>query len=230
MGDTKKHRKKYNTPNHPWQKERIEEEKALIKGYGLKNKKEIWKFTSMLKNFKAQAKKLVVSHSEQAEKEKENLLKRLYKYNLLEEGRGLASVLEISLKDVLERRLQTQLMRKGLARTVRQARQMITHSHIMVGDMKIDAPSYLVTVQEENRIAFAPNSNFFDAEHPERSGESKPKLSKGKQEVDKTSVAKPKAPVKEGKIEAKPEKAEVKEPEKEEEAHAKEVSKEKKDE
>ena len=216
MGDTKKHRKKYNTPNHPWQKERIEEEKTLIKEYGLKNKKEIWKFTTMLKNFKAQAKKLVVSHSEQAEKEKENLLKRLYKYNLLEEGRGLASVLEISLKDVLERRLQTQLMRKGLARTVRQARQMITHSHIMVGDMKIDAPSYLVTVQEENRIAFAPNSNFFDAEHPERSGESKPKATPKKVEVKKKEEP-------EKKVEEKSEKPAKKE--QKEEAPAKEVSK-----
>ena len=185
MGDTKKHRKKYTTPNHPWQKERIEEEKVLIKEYGLKNKKEIWKFNSMLKNFKAQAKKLVVSHSEQAEKEKENLLKRLYKYNLLEEGKGLASVLEISLKDILERRLQTQLVRKNLARTAKQARQMITHSHIMVGEMKVDAPSYLVTVQEESTIAFAPNSNFFDFEHPERSGESKPKKASVKKEAEK---------------------------------------------
>ncbi len=221
MGDTKKHRKKYNTPNHPWQKERIDEEKALIKEYGLKNKKEIWKFASMLKNFKAQAKKLVVSHSEQAEKEKENLLKRLYKYNLLEEGKGLPSVLEITLKDVLERRLQTQLVRRSLARTVNQARQMITHSHVMVGDMKIDAPSYLITVQEESTIAFAPNSNFFDFEHPERSGESKPKKVEVKAEKKEEPEKKVEEPAeKESKEEKVAEKVEEPKKEQKEEAPA----------
>ena len=168
MGDPKKHRKEYKTPIHPWQKDRIDEEKPLVRAYGLRNKKEIWKMNSLLKNFKAHAKRLVVEQGEQAEKEKENLLKRLYKLGLLEEGLGLPTVLGIRLEDVLERRLQTQLVRRGLARTVKQARQMITHSHVMVNNKKIDAPSYLVSKVEEATIVFAPNSNFFDMEHPER--------------------------------------------------------------
>ncbi|MDP7610203.1 MAG: 30S ribosomal protein S4, partial [Candidatus Woesearchaeota archaeon] len=43
MGDPKKQRKKYSKPSHPWQTERIEVEKVLMKEYGLKNKKEIWR-------------------------------------------------------------------------------------------------------------------------------------------------------------------------------------------
>ncbi len=42
MGDPKFSRKKYETPNHPWQTARIKEEKDICKKYGLKNKTEIW--------------------------------------------------------------------------------------------------------------------------------------------------------------------------------------------
>ena len=43
MGDPRKTRKKYDTPQHPWQKERMDQESVFLKEYGLKNKKEIWK-------------------------------------------------------------------------------------------------------------------------------------------------------------------------------------------
>jgi len=41
MGDPKQTRKKYATPSHPWNRERIEEERVIKRDYGLKNKKEI---------------------------------------------------------------------------------------------------------------------------------------------------------------------------------------------
>ena len=41
MGNPKRHRKKYSTPAHPWQRARIEEERELSKEYGFKNKKEM---------------------------------------------------------------------------------------------------------------------------------------------------------------------------------------------
>ena len=52
MGDPKKQRKKYTTPRHPWQRDRLDEERQLLKDYGLKNKKELWKFESLLRKFK----------------------------------------------------------------------------------------------------------------------------------------------------------------------------------
>ena len=46
MGQPRKSRKKYNTPPHPWNAERIKNENKLMTKYGLKNKKEMpeeWK-------------------------------------------------------------------------------------------------------------------------------------------------------------------------------------------
>ena len=67
MGDPKKLRKKYSKPNHPWQKLRIEEEIELITEYGLKNKKEVWKMASILKNYKKRVKKLIPRKDIQSE-------------------------------------------------------------------------------------------------------------------------------------------------------------------
>ena len=59
MGDPRRTRRKYAQPDHPWQKERIDEEKKLMKEYGFRNKTEIWKVGEFLRNATAQAKKLV---------------------------------------------------------------------------------------------------------------------------------------------------------------------------
>ena len=114
MGDPKRQRAKYATPTHPWQKERIEEEKTLIKEYGFKNKSEIWRLNSKLRNFASQAKKLVATKTEQNEKEEEQLLKKLRKLGLLTENADIDDVLSLTLKDIVERRLQSLVQRKGL--------------------------------------------------------------------------------------------------------------------
>src|SRR3989339_793136 len=107
MGDTKKQRRKYSRPKKRWEKERIEDEKVLLEDYGLKNKKEIWKMESILKNFARQAKKLIASQTNQAAIEKIQLFKKLSLYGLVAETAKLEDVLAITLKDILERRLQT---------------------------------------------------------------------------------------------------------------------------
>ena len=76
MGDPKKHRSKYSTPLKAWEKGRIDEEKDLIKEYHFKNKQEIWKLTSKLRNVARQAKRLITLKTDQAEKEKVQLLNR----------------------------------------------------------------------------------------------------------------------------------------------------------
>lgn len=183
MGDPKKHRKKYSGPAHPWQKARIDEEKELSKEYGFKNKTEIWKMVSFLRAAAGQAKKLVTLSGPQAEKEKELLLSRLKRYGLLSPEAGLADILSISLRDVLERRLQTQVYKKNLANSVKQARQFITHEHVCIGGRVITSPSYLVSVSEEIQISFRNNSQLNDIEHPERVAARKAKEKGSKEKV-----------------------------------------------
>ena len=152
MGDPKKQKKKFSTPNHPWQKERIEAEKEILKQYGLRRKYEIWKMDSLLKDFLNRAKTLIAQRNPQSDLEKKQLLQRLNSLGLLKKDSKVEDVLNLTLKDVMERRLQTLLIRKQLARTMKQAREFITHEHVAIGERKVTAPSYLVTVSEEPGI------------------------------------------------------------------------------
>ena len=173
MGDPKKIRKKYSTPGHPWQKSRIDEEIALVKDYGFKNKKELWKMASVLKKFKQQIKRLTAQTGKQADTEKQQLLSKLQRLGLTKGVATADEILGLNIKDVVERRLQTIVFRKGLARSMKQARQMITHRHIAVGEKKITSPSYLVKTEEEEKIAFVAKSGFSNPDHPERAVEEK---------------------------------------------------------
>lgn len=168
MGNIRRLRKKYQGPSHMWQKERIIEEKGILKEYGLVNKKEVWRATSALARYKNLAKTAISSMTAQSEKEAAQLLTKLKGLGLLSEGSLLSDVLKLSVKDVLERRLQTVVFRRGLSHSVKQARQFITHGHITVNGVAISSPSYLVTKAEELTVAFSPSSALSDEEHPER--------------------------------------------------------------
>ena len=179
MGDPRKKRKKYETPRHPWQASRIESDREITREYALKNKKEIWKMHSTLREYTSQAKKLATAESEQGKKEKEQLIKRLFRMGLLQATSKLDDVLNLTLKDILERRLQTIVFRKNLSRTMNQARQFITHHHIMIGDKLITSPSHLVLSEQEDKIMFKKESSFTKEDHPERAKkEEKPKVKK----------------------------------------------------
>ncbi|MBU0979560.1 MAG: 30S ribosomal protein S4 [Nanoarchaeota archaeon] len=166
MGDPKKARKKYATPSHPWQKGRIEAEKVLTKEYGLKNKREIWKMGSMVKTFISHIKSS--AYTEQAKKERQQLLRKLQGLGLIKEEATMDDILSLTVKDIMERRLQTLVFRKGLARSIGQARQFIVHGHIKVGDNKVTEPSYLVKSVEEGHIGFITKSSLSSSDHPER--------------------------------------------------------------
>ncbi len=168
MGDPKLRKKTYKKPQHPWQKDRIEEERKLMQEYGLKNKKEIWKANSLLRKYTKQAKKLIGLTTPQAEAEKSQLLKKLLGLGLIKEGAKIEDVLAISLQNILDRRLQTIVYKNKLARSVRQARRFITHGHISVDNRKVTVPSFLVPIELENKISFTRGSPLFDENHPER--------------------------------------------------------------
>ena len=168
MGDPKHQRKKYSTPAHPWQRARMEIEKPLLKDFGLKNKRELWKMNSLLSSFTRQAKRLIAEKTEQAALESRQLLKKLHGLGLVGETASLSEVLNLTIQDVLERRLQTRVFRKGYARSIDQARQFIIHKHIQLVDQRITAPSYLVHTAEEEKIAFVPYSSLASPTHVER--------------------------------------------------------------
>ncbi|MGM5480791.1 MAG: 30S ribosomal protein S4 [Nanobdellota archaeon] len=168
MGQPKRIRRKYDTPIHPWIKSRIDDEKRLAKTYGTKNKKEIWRMETVLKKFKSQAKHLIAATGDQAEIEKEHLLRRVKNLGLAGSDVNFDKILGMSIDNVMERRLQTVVFKKGLARSVKQARQFITHEHILVDGKTITSPAYLVTVAEEAQLEFSPSSSLYSEEHPER--------------------------------------------------------------
>lgn len=145
----KKSRKKYERPLRPWDKQRIEREKELLKQFGLTKKREIWRAEGILRKYRRMVRELVAK----PDKEKEKILiDKLIKVGLLSENATLDDVLSLSIEKILERRLQSVVYRKGLANTAKQARQFITHGKVRIDKRKIVYPSYLVPKIEEDKI------------------------------------------------------------------------------
>lgn len=171
MGRPKFSTKKYESPSHPWQEERIKIENELIKKYGLKNKREIWKAQTSLKKYRSQARDLLAKVSgvdPQMKKEKDQLLMHLTRFNILQANSNLDDVLALDTEALLSRRLQTLTYLKGLASTPKQARQLISHGHIAIEGRKITVPSYMVSKDEEANIEYVEASPLNDDIHPAR--------------------------------------------------------------
>lgn len=171
MGDPRKLRRKFDTPSHPWQGERIKEEKELMIKYGLKNKKEVWKAQSYLRKLRGQARTLqaqIRTENKQAIKESDQLLKKCSKLGLLGEGSSLVDVLAIEIETILSRRLQSLVYTKGLASTPKQARQLISHGHIIINDRRVTVPGMIVPRFDERFIDYFTSSPFAFEEHPMR--------------------------------------------------------------
>ncbi|MDP6870188.1 MAG: 30S ribosomal protein S4 [Candidatus Poseidoniaceae archaeon] len=168
MGHPKFARPKYDTPPHPWKADRIEEEHAMRANHGLKNMTEIWKAKSKLRRIRGQAMKLIgrVDTSEgHFAREKEDLLLSLNRRGLITSDAILDDILSLTVEDILNRRLQAQVYYKGLACSMKQARQIVTHGQICIGDQKVTIPSYHVTRDEEEEIRYHPNSALNDENH-----------------------------------------------------------------
>ncbi|MFC7154746.1 30S ribosomal protein S4 [Halomarina halobia] len=163
--------KLYETPNHPYQGERIAEEAGLLGRYGLKNKEELWRSQSQLRDYRREARSLLgrtMGDVEAAGEEAGEFLQSLKRKGILDEQDGLDAVLSLDITDVLERRLQTVAYRKGMGSTPKQARQFIVHGHVTVGDHRVTTPSYTVLVEEEDSIEFDETSPLADDLHPAR--------------------------------------------------------------
>ena len=174
MGEPKFSRPRTQTPTHPWKQARIDEEHDLKERYGLKKvggMREIWREKSALRRHRNQAMKLIgrVDSTEgHYAKEKEQLLNSLTKKGLLQTGADVGDVLEINVEHMLSRRLQSVVYYKGLAPSMRAARNLIVHGHICIGDQRMTVPGYHVLKEEEDSLQYSENSPFVDPEHPFR--------------------------------------------------------------
>lgn len=176
MGYPGKNTKSYNTPKHPWQASRIEPEVELVKRYGLRNKREVWKAHSELKKYRELARKLLAESTKgklegHVKTDVDNILNRLKRYGLIKTEGGLNDILSLDVNNFLERRLQTQVHKQGLANTQKQARQFIVHGHIAVAGRKITVPGYLVPTNEELSLGYYVGSELSKESHPSRPGQ-----------------------------------------------------------
>ena len=168
MGDPRRQKKKYVTPKRPFDSERFEQELQLVGIYGLRNKRELWKHRTELSRYRRQARNLLAQPPSERAKEERQLLDRLIRLGILTKEPTLENVLDLTLEDVLERRLQTIVFRKGLACSVHHARQLVAHGHIVLGPARVTTPSRIITLDEEERIGYSAKSPLNDESHPAR--------------------------------------------------------------
>ena len=160
MGDPKYPRKVWRKPKRPLNYELKMDELQTLGTFGLRTKRELWKAHTELSRVRQQARSLLAL-TEEARAEKEPiLLKSLSRIGLVSENSSLDDVLNLKPTDLLARRLQTIVSKKLGFKTPYQARQAVIHGHIMVGDRKVDIPSYTVTVAEEDSVKFSPESKI----------------------------------------------------------------------
>jgi len=145
MAWTRKH-KRYSRPRKPFDKSRIEEENKILNEHGLKNKREIWKAEAAIGRIRRRAKKLITSK----ESEQQELISKLNNMGLTVSS--IPEVLALEKRDWIKRRLQSILMKLNLAKTPKQARQMIVHKKVKIGGNIVNQPSYMVDVVEEKQI------------------------------------------------------------------------------
>ena len=168
MGDPRKKRKKYETPRHPWRKDQIDVELRLIGEYGLRNKRELWRYKTMLSQIRGIARSLLAKGESERVKAEKEYLQKLSRIGVLPGEASIDDVLDLDIKGLLERRLQTIVYRGGLSRSVHQARQLISHGHIAIGNRVVSIPSYLVQKAEEPAIKYSPHSALSKVDHPVR--------------------------------------------------------------
>lgn len=151
MGDPRRFRKKFETPRKPWDLARIESESHLLDEFGLKSMRELWVMEAALRKIRREARHLL---SQSAVPKGEELIARARKMGIAKQNATLDDLLSLDIRDILARRLQTLVVRKGLAKTVAQARQLIAHGNISVRGRRTTSPSYIVPVAEEQGISY----------------------------------------------------------------------------
>ena len=160
MGDPKTSRRVWQKPKRPLNYDLIMDELKTLGTFGLKTKRELWKTQTELSRVRLQARSLLALRQDERERKEPILMQSLSKIGLVNEDSTLDDVLNLQVTDLLSRRLQTIAQRKLYFKTPYQARQAIVHGHIMIGDIVVTIPSYIVKTDEEAKIHLIPESRF----------------------------------------------------------------------
>ncbi|PAA53826.1 hypothetical protein BOX15_Mlig031871g3, partial [Macrostomum lignano] len=150
--------KTYSTPRRPFEKERLDAELKLIGMYGLKNKREVWRVKYTLAKIRKAARELLTLEEKDPRRlfEGNALLRRLVRIGVLQEDKmKLDYVLGLKIEDFLERRLQTQVLKLGLAKSIHHARVLIRQRHIRVRRQMVNVPSFMVRLDSQKHIDFS---------------------------------------------------------------------------
>lgn len=152
MGDPHKPKKTYHRPRRIWTIDQLNAELYTLGSYGLRNKRELWKAQSEIARIRNQARALLAIPTEVRRDKELRLLGFLNRLGLVNESATLDDVLNLKIEDILERRLQTIVMRKIMSKSAIQARQIVSHCHVSVGSRTVNLPGYIVRKDEEQNI------------------------------------------------------------------------------
>ncbi|MFQ5969585.1 MAG: 30S ribosomal protein S4 [Nitrososphaerales archaeon] len=160
MGDPKRSKNKFRKPRRPWSSDQLTQELQILGTYGLRNKRELWKAQTELSRIRKQARALLALPHEVRHAKETELLQSLYRLGLVQEGATLDDVLNLMIENLLERRLQSIVMRKEFVKTPYQARQAVVHGHIIINGRVVNIPSYIVRREEEPEVAIRVDSPY----------------------------------------------------------------------
>merc|ERR1712178_158419 len=150
-------------PRRSYDKPRLDAELKLIGTYGLKNKREIWRVGLVLSKVRAVARQLLTLEERDPQRifQGQALMRRMIRYGILDEDKQrLDYVLSLKIENFMERRLQTLVHKRGLAKSIHHARVLIRQKHIRVGRQIVDIPSFMVRVESQPHIEFSLTSPF----------------------------------------------------------------------
>ncbi|MDG6989889.1 MAG: 30S ribosomal protein S4 [Nitrososphaerota archaeon] len=153
MGDPKKSRKQYSRPRSPWRADQLAQELYLLGTFGLRNKRELWKAQTQLSSVRKQARTLLAATAAVRLREENKLLDSLRRRGLVGEAATLDDILSLTVEDMLARRLQSMVFKKGMSLSPLHSRQLIVHGHVSVGGRIITVPGYEVGGREEATIS-----------------------------------------------------------------------------
>ncbi|KAL1918413.1 40S ribosomal protein uS4 [Calcarisporiella thermophila] len=155
--------KTYKVPRRPFESERLDHELKLVGEYGLRNKREVWRVGYTLSKIRRAARELLTLEEKDPRRlfEGNALIRRLVRIGVLDESKmKLDYVLSLKIEDFLERRLQTQVFKLGLAKSIHHARVLIRQRHIRVGRQMVNIPSFVVRLDSQKHIDFALTSPY----------------------------------------------------------------------